>query len=449
MTDPTRDAGLIEARPADSPDPASRSSESSKEARRVMRASVVGTTIEFYDFTLYGFAAVLVFGPQFFPGDDPVAGQLGALATFAVGFIMRPLGAIMGGHIGDRIGRKRVLIWTFLTMGFATVAMAFIPTYAAIGLFAPALLVLLRMIQGLAAGAEWGGAALMAIEHAPARKRGFYGIAPALGTTSGIFLAVTVMLIVSYFGPASFVEFGWRIAFGLSAVLVVFGFFARRILTESPLFLKALDEEPPRVPLARLITRHPGALVRGILYVLAVACFGSTVSPYAVGWAVSTQGYAPETMLLATAIGALVGLGAMVLTGNLLVRARSRTVLTIVVLLIPVSVIFFPLLTLGGVAGPIIGLIVGFGMSAAYQATAGSMLAEMFPTDVAYTGVSMAYALAYCIAGFVPLVAAAIVAATGSIVLVIVINVVVALTALVVAIVHFRTKRPDGAPAMS
>src|SRR5690606_6181418 len=128
------------------------------EARRVMQASVVGTTIEFYDFTLYGFAAVLVFGPQFFPSVDPVAGQLGALATFAVGFIMRPLGAIIGGHIGDRLGRKRVLIGTFLIMGLVTVGIAFIPTYATIGVVAPILLVLLRMVQGLAAGAEWGGA---------------------------------------------------------------------------------------------------------------------------------------------------------------------------------------------------------------------------------------------------------------------------------------------------
>ena len=142
------------------------------EARRVMRASVVGTAIEFYDFTLYGFAAVLVFGPQFFPASDPVAGQLGALATFAVGFVVRPLGAVVGGHFGDRFGRKRVLIATFLTMGMATVAMALVPTYASIGLAAPAILLVLRLIQGLAAGAEWGGAALMAVEHAPRNKRG-------------------------------------------------------------------------------------------------------------------------------------------------------------------------------------------------------------------------------------------------------------------------------------
>lgn len=421
-----------------------------KEARRVMQASVVGTAIEFYDFTLYGFAAVLVFGPQFFPGGDPVAGQLGALATFAVGFIMRPLGAIIGGHIGDRLGRKRVLIGTFLIMGLVTVAMAFIPTYAAIGVVAPAVLVLLRMVQGLAAGAEWGGAAVMAVEHAPTGKRGLYGIAPALGTTGGIFLAVTVMLTVSYLGPQSFVEFGWRIAFGLSAILVVFGFIARRRLTESPLFTKALENEPPRVPLARLIRRHPGALLRGVLYILAIATFGYTVSPYAVGWAVGTLGYSQNTMLLATAIGAVAGLALMYLMGRFLDgRSRARAVLIAMGLLVPVAIVFFPLLSLGEPAGAIVGLVVGFGASAACQATAGSVLTEMFPTDVALTGVSTSYALAYCLAGFLPLVAASIVAATGSVALVVVLNVVIALLSLTVAIVHFRGKRIAGALSAS
>ncbi|GAA3213887.1 MFS transporter [Microbacterium terregens] len=413
-----------------------------------MQASVVGTTIEFYDFTLYGFAAVLVFGPQFFPGADPVAGQLGALATFAVGFVMRPLGAVIGGHIGDRLGRKRVLIGTFLIMGLVTVAIAFIPTYAAIGILAPILLALLRMVQGLAAGAEWGGAAVMAVEHAPANKRGLYGIAPALGTTGGIFLAVSVMLLVSVLGPTTFVEFGWRIAFGLSAVLVVFGVIARRRLTESPLFIKAVEQEPARVPLARLIRRHPGALLRGVLYILAIAAFGSTVSPYAVGWAVGTLGYSQDTMLLATAIGAVVGLALMVLTGRFLDgRRRARTVIIVMALLVPVSIAFFPILSIGGVGAAILGLVVGYGAAAACQSTAGSVLTEMFPTDVALTGVSTAYALAYCIAGFLPLAAAAFVAATGSILPVVVINVVISLTSLTVAITHFRRKRLAGVVA--
>lgn len=421
-----------------------------REARRVMQASVVGTTIEFYDFTLYGFAAVLVFGPQFFPGTDPVAGQLGALATFAVGFIMRPLGAIIGGHIGDRLGRKRVLIGTFLIMGLVTVAIAFIPTYAAIGVVAPALLVLLRMVQGLAAGAEWGGAAVMAVEHAPAGKRGLYGIAPALGTTGGIFLAVTVMLFVSQIGPESFVEYGWRIAFGLSAFLVILGFIARRRLTESPLFKKAVENEPAPVPLARLIRRHPGALVRGVLYILAIATFGYTVSPYAVGWAVGTLKYSQNTMLLATAIGALVGLALMYLMGRFLDgRSRARAVLIAMGLLVPVAIVFFPVLTLGEPAGAIVGVIVGYGAAAACQATAGSVLTEMFPTNVALTGVSTAYALAYCLAGFLPLAAAAIVASTGSIVLVVVLNVGIALVSFTVAVAHFRRKRVAGAVSAS
>lgn len=420
------------------------------EARRVMRASVVGTAIEFYDFTLYGFAAVLVFGPQFFPASDPVAGQLGALATFAVGFVVRPLGAVVGGHFGDRFGRKRVLIATFLTMGLATVAMALVPTYASIGLAAPAILLVLRLIQGLAAGAEWGGAALMAVEHAPRNKRGLYGIAPALGTNSGILLAVLVMLAASYVGPAGFVEYGWRLAFGFSAVLVVFGFVARRRLTESPLFTKAVEQEPPRVPLVTLIKEHPGALLRGVVYVLSVAVLGYTLSPYAVGWAVSTQGYSQDTMLLATAFGSAVGLVVMVLTGlNLDGKHRRYALLWIAIMMIPAAIVFFPLLTIGGLFGASIGMITAYVFVTAYQATAGSVLAELFPTKVAYTGVSMAYSLAYVIAGFLPLVATSIVAATGSVTWVVVINVVVALLSLTVAVGHFRRAGRTVAPAVA
>jgi MFS family permease len=390
-----------------------------KETRRVAASSVVGTAIEYYDFALYGLAAVLVFGPQFFPASNPLAAQLGALATFAAGFLVRPLGAVVAGHFGDRIGRKRVLIWSFMLMGTATLLIAFLPTFAAIGYLAPALLLVLRLVQGLAAGAEWGGAALIAVEHAPPEKKGLYGAAPAFGIALGTVLAYLVMVVVTAVAKDAFVDGGWRIAFGVSIVLIVFGAIVRRSISESPLFEKALEKEhsrPPKIPLVTVLRQHPKAILLGMGWVTISASFGYVVQPYSVGFAAAAYGYTQNVLLWAVIIGSLMKLVTVFAAGRLLDRFRRRSVLIGIALAQLVSVaIFFPLLATGNVLLAMLAFTIGLGTVGLVNASIGSFLSELFPTEVAYTGLSLTYNLSYSIGGIAPLVAASIVVATGGI----------------------------------
>src|SRR6187401_1776457 len=213
----------------------------SAEARRVSLASAIGTTIEWYDFFIYGTAAATVFGPQFFPQVSELAGTLAAFATFGIGFIARPLGGVVMGHYGDRLGRKFMLVWSLLLMGGATLAIGLLPTYAQIGAWAPALLVVLRFVQGFALGGEWGGAILMSVEHAPEGRRGLFGSIVALGLPAGIILSNLVFLIVTtLLTPEQFAAWGWRIPFIASVVLVAVGLFVRLSIAESPIFAGVL-----------------------------------------------------------------------------------------------------------------------------------------------------------------------------------------------------------------
>ena len=206
------------------------------DARRVAVASAIGTTIEWYDFFIYGTAAAMVFGPQFFPQVSTVAGTLASFATFGVGFVARPLGGIVMGHFGDRVGRKSMLVWSLMLMGVSTFAIGLLPNYAQIGVWAPALLIALRSSQGFALGGEWGGAVLMSVEHAPAERRGFYGSVVALGLPAGIVLSKLVFLVASWRRPDAVLAWGWRVPFLASAVLVAVGLFMRLGLSESPVF---------------------------------------------------------------------------------------------------------------------------------------------------------------------------------------------------------------------
>ena len=208
------------------------------EVRRIAIASAIGTTIEWYDFFIYGTAAAVVFAPQFFPQVSPLAGRLASFATFAIGFIARPLGGIVMGHLGDRVGRKAALVWCLLLMGIATFAIGLLPNYASLGVWAPALLVLLRFVQGFALGGEWGGAVLMSVEHSPRDRRGFFGSFVALGLPAGIILSNLVFLVASSIvTPEQFASWAWRIPFIASAALVAVGLYIRRGLSESPAFI--------------------------------------------------------------------------------------------------------------------------------------------------------------------------------------------------------------------
>ena len=409
-----------------------------REARTVVLSSAIGTTIEFYDFALYSLASVLVFAPQFFPSSNPVVGQLGALAAFAIGFFFRPLGGIIAGHFGDRIGRKTVMIWSFMIMGTATMLIAFLPTYAAIGVAAPALLVLLRAIQGLAAGAEWGGAALMAVEHAPEDKRGLYGSAPAFGTTAGSLLASTALLIVSAVNKDAFVTFGWRIAFGLSFILILVGVYLRRRVTESPLFELALENEPPRIPLIPVLTKHPLAVLRGISWVLVSGAIGYVVNTYGVSYAVKSTGASQGMILIMLDIAYVVSLAATIIVGRLVDRNRRPVLIAVALIQIPIAILLFPLLSLGSLLAVAVAFSLGFLGVGAIEATRGMVLSGLFPVEVRFSGVALSYNLAYVLAGLGPLATAAIGASTGSIAWMVVILAGAALLALPVAFVRPR-----------
>lgn len=209
---------------------------SPRERRRVALASMIGTTIEWYDFQIYGLAAALVLPKLFFPGYDPAVGLLLSLATFGVGFFARPVGAAIFGHLGDRAGRKSVLVMTLLIMGVSTFLVGLLPTHAMVGVWAPILLVLLRLVQGIGLGGEWGGAVLMAVEHAPEGKRGLYGSLPQMGSPAGLLVATGVFTVVSLLPDEQFLSWGWRIPFLLSSLLVALGLAIRVTLTESPMF---------------------------------------------------------------------------------------------------------------------------------------------------------------------------------------------------------------------
>ena len=232
--------------------------------RRVVMASLIGTTIEWYDFFLYGSAAALVFNRLFFPEFDPLVGTMLAFATYALGFVARPVGGIVFGHFGDRIGRKRLLMLSLVLMGVATILIGLLPTYAQIGVWAPVALIVLRLIQGFAVGGEWGGAVLMAAEHGDAARRGFWASWPQAGVPAGSLLAAAVLAIMAAtMSEVEFLAWGWRVPFILSAVLVAVGFYIRNRVSESPMFQAALDEaeELPKLPAMDVIRERPLAVL--------------------------------------------------------------------------------------------------------------------------------------------------------------------------------------------
>ncbi|WP_405867909.1 MFS transporter [Streptomyces sp. NBC_01515] len=386
-----------------------------KEARRVAMACAVGTTIEFYDFGLYGLLSGTVFGPLFFPSGNAIASQLGALATFAVGFVARPVGGVVAGHFGDRFGRKRTLVVTFVVMGTATTLMGVLPTTDRIGVLAPIALVLLRLIQGMAAGAEWGGALLMAVEHAPSHKRGLYGSAPVLGTLMGAVLGQSVVLACFEISPSGFTSWGWRAAFGASLVLVVVGVVIRTRLAESPLFEAAVRRDPPRVPLAALLRDHTSAVGRGIALFSAPAVLAYMMTTYALSYGTTELHYDLDTLLIAflsiTPVS-LAGLYAASVLGDR--WGRRRIVIVAGCLQIVVALSFFPLFEDGSVALVVLALGLASVANFTLAGPAATVLAEQFPAQVRYTGVGLSYGIAYVIGGLGPVAATSLYAATGT-----------------------------------
>jgi len=389
--------------------------------RRVLAASLVGTAVEFYDFYIYATAAALVFPQLFFPKSSDSAQLLQSYATFAVAFFARPVGAAFFGHFGDRIGRKSTLVASLLTMGLSTLLIAFLPSYAMVGWVAPALLCLLRFGQGFGLGGEWGGAALLAVENAPPGWRARFGMFPQLGAPVGFIAANGLFLLLGLgLSPEAFVDWGWRLPFLASAILVGLGLWIRLKITETPAFEKAMAEaEPSHMPMAEAIKRHPGALVAGTFAVVACFALFYLSTAFALGYG-TTALEVPRDTFLAVQIAAILFLAVgIVIAGYLSDAANPRRVLmagcvaTIVVgflmeplvgsnsLLLISAWLSLALFAMGFVYGPL-----------------GAFLPSLFPPRVRYTGASIAFNLGGIIGGGLAPIAAQALADRGGLTLV-------------------------------
>lgn len=381
-------------------------------ARRVLGASLVGTAVEFYDFYIYATAASLVFGPLFFPAASPSMQLLSSYASMAVAFFARPVGAIVFGHFGDRIGRKSTLVASLLLMGGSTVAIAFLPTYEMAGWLAPVLLCILRFGQGFGLGGEWGGAALLAVENAPPGYRARYGMFPQLGAPVGFIAANGLFLILGMFlSPEQFQAWGWRLPFLGSALLVGVGLWVRLKLTETPAFAKALEEEKPSdVPLAELFKRHLLPTLAGTFAV--VACFATfyLATAFALGYGTQTLGHSRETFL-GVQLGAIgfMALG-IVLAGYWSDATNPRRVLMAgCFMAIVVGALMDPMMGGGSLLGSWAFLSLALLTMGFVYGPLGAFLPGLFPARVRYTGASMSFNVGGIIGGgLTPLVAQAL-----------------------------------------
>ncbi|WP_435158894.1 MFS transporter [Amycolatopsis sacchari] len=387
-------------------------------ARRVALAGLTGSTIEWYDFLAYGTAAALVFAPQFFPSKSPVAGTLAAFATFAVGFVVRPMGGAVMGHLGDRLGRKRVLVASLVLMGAATFAIGLLPTYASIGVGAPVLLVLLRVIQGFAVGGEWGGAVLMAVEHAPSGRRAFYGSFPQMGLPTGTVLCNVVFLVVRLaLDDHQFITWGWRIPFLLSVILVVFGVVLRVRLEESPEFRAVREQKQlSRIPIAEVVKAMPGALVGVAGLTLVSSAVGNVALVYSVTYAQTALHISASNMLLATTVLALVFAVVIPLGALSAERFGRRSILLVGTSACAIWVFpYFWLLSTRSLPLILLDVVVVAVTLGLVNASYPAFVADAFPARLRYSGASVGYAVGGVLGGgLAPLVASALYAGTGS-----------------------------------
>jgi len=363
--------------------------------RRVLVASLMGTAIEFFDFYIYATASVLVFPALFFPTSNPATATLASLATFAIAFLARPVGSALFGHFGDRVGRKTTLVAALLTMGLSTVAIGLVPTYQTIGIAAPLLLALCRFGQGLGLGGEWGGAVLLATENAPPGKRAWYGMFPQLGAPLGFFCSGAVFLLLSRtLTNEQFLSWGWRIPFLASAALVAVGLYVRLALTETPVFQKAIDQhERVKVPMVTVFTRHTGALVLGTVIATSVFVNFYLTTVFSLSWGTTHLGFTRDQFLLMQLLGVVFfGLG-VPLSAWLAERGRRIVLIRVHVAAVLFGLVLAPLFEAGTV-GAIVTMIAGFSLVGLAYGPIGTVLAELFPTEVRYTGSSLTYNLA-------------------------------------------------------
>lgn len=386
--------------------------------RRLTAATVIGNTIEFYDFSVYGTLTALVFSKVFFPSSSPAVGTLLALATFAVGFLSRPLGGILFGHLGDRIGRKPTLIMSMTIMGSATALMGVLPSYATAGLAAPVLLVILRFIQGFGIGGEWGGAVTLMIESAPRNRRGIFGAAVQTGSGFGIILsALTVTILTTALTPAQLIAWGWRIPLLLSVLLIVIGLIIRSQIDESPQFAQLHDRAKiVRVPVLEILRHHFRTVLLAIGMYVAVAAFGFTQGVFFVSYLVNDVGVSRSTAITANLIAAICYLLTTLVGGLLSDKIGRRNAYLIgAVVLIPAGFIMFGAGSTGATAIIFAAMgLVGALSGLAYGAQA-ALFFELFPAKLRYTGISLGFQTAAVLGGGItPTVAALLVDSTHS-----------------------------------
>lgn len=360
--------------------------------RQVLFASMIGTAIEFFDFYIYATAAVLVFPRLFFPASDPASATLASLATFGIAFFSRPIGSALFGHFGDRIGRKKTLVVALGTMGLSTVAIGALPTYSTIGFAAPLLLATCRFGQGLGLGGEWGGAVLLAIENAPPGKRAWYGMFPQLGAPLGFFLSGGIFLLLSrLLTEKQFFSYGWRLPFLSSALLVLVGLYVRLTITETPVFQEALNRrEQVKVPILVVLRNHGKQLVAGTLGCLATFVLFYLMTVFALSWGTSELGYSREKFLLMQLFSVLFFALAIPPAALLAERGRRRTLIGVTVLIAIFGTVMAPIFN-AGAAGAVLMMTIGLSLMGLTYAPLGTVLSELFPTSVRYTGSSLAF----------------------------------------------------------
>jgi len=382
--------------------------------RKVAAASLAGAVLEWYDFFIFGTASALVFGKLFFPSESPAAGMIAAFATFAVGFLARPLGGLYFGHLGDRYGRKKSLLATLLIVGISTTLIGVLPTWETAGYWAPVLLLVLRLAQGFGLGGEYGGAALLTIEHAAEAKRGFWGSLPQAAASGGILLATGAFALVSQLPEQDLLSWGWRLPFLMSAVMLIVGLLIRLRIEETPDFeaarIKAAarrDASPERAPLFQLLKDHPGALLMTIGARLAETTASNIVNTFAIVY-VTTQLALPKSVVLNGVLtAACIGLIICPLFGAMSDRIGRRQVyMAGAVFMALFTVPFFLLLGSQSPVWILVGIVVAYNLGPtsmfAVQAT---FFSELFGPGVRYTGLSIAYQFSAIIGGCTPLIA--------------------------------------------
>ena len=366
-------------------------------ASRILAASLIGTTIEFFDFYIYATAAVLVFPKLFFPAGDAVASTLASLATFALAFFARPLGAALFGHFGDRKGRKATLVAALMTMGPSTVAIGLLPTYNSIGIIAPILLALFRFGQGLGLGGEWGGAVLLATENAPPNKKAWYGMFPQLGAPIGFLLSSGTFYILSKtLNDAQFLSWGWRIPFIASALLVWVGLYIRLKIEETPDFVRITNNhQRVKIPVVSVFAKHTKAIVLGTIATITTFLLFYIMTVFTLSWGTSALNYPKDSFLIAQMVSMLFFAAGIPISAVLADRKGRNSMLMFSSIGIFVFGLFFaPFFSTGSLAITILFQSTGLFLMGLNYGPVGTALADIFPPEVRYTGASLCFTLA-------------------------------------------------------